>query len=154
MKARSGQEAASCLPPSEQIDLRPIKGREADEELTAFARAPGHPARVRISRIPARRNNCNYRDILDERELAQPAGPQRLGVREKAWLIRGQIDGSRVCHCMEPRGLRRAEGLAGAPSTPCVRAVIVHRRYAKLTAPGRAGCRRVSERSRDESLKR
>lgn len=93
MKARSGQEAASCLPTREQLDLRPIEGREADEELAAFARAPGHPARVRISRTPARRNNCNYRDILDERDLARPAVPQRLEVLEKVWLIRGQVDG-------------------------------------------------------------
>jgi ArsR family transcriptional regulator, arsenate/arsenite/antimonite-responsive transcriptional repressor len=63
---------ADCCPaPNAEPDLRPVEGKEADEELAALAKAMGHPARVQIIRILVRKTVCVCGDIVDELPLAQ-----------------------------------------------------------------------------------
>lgn len=100
-----------CPPPSVEPDLRPLEGKEADEELAALAKAIGHPARVQILRILARRTSCICGDIVGELPLAQSTVSQHLKVLKEAGLIRGEVDGPRVCYCIEPRELRRLKVL-------------------------------------------
>jgi ArsR family transcriptional regulator len=108
------QAVKPCCPPAnEQADLRPVEGDEADEELASLAKALGHPARVKILRILARRNSCICADIVDELPLAQSTVSQHLKVLKDAGLIRGDVDGPRVCYCIEPRALRRLKALVG-----------------------------------------
>jgi ArsR family transcriptional regulator len=113
MKAPSAQEAACCPPSNAQADLRPVEGREADEELAVLAKALGHPARVRILRLLTHRNACICGDIVEELDLAQSTVSQHLKVLKEAGLIRGDVDGPRVCYCIEPRELRRLRALVG-----------------------------------------
>lgn len=113
MKSSSAQETACCPRANEQADLRPIEGREADEELASLAKALGHPARVRIIRLLTRKTSCICGDIVDELELAQSTVSQHLKVLKEAGLIRGDVDGPRVCYCVEPRTLRRIKALVG-----------------------------------------
>lgn len=108
----NGRTAANCCPePSVAPDLRPVEGKEADEELAALAKAIGHPARVQILRILVRRTACVCGDIVDELPLAQSTVSQHLKVLKEAGLIRGEVDGPRVCYCVEPRALRRLKVL-------------------------------------------
>jgi DNA-binding transcriptional ArsR family regulator len=102
-----------CPPAKEGADLRPIEGAEADEELAQLAKAIGHPARVQILRLLTRRDACVCGDIVDELPLAQSTVSQHLKVLKDAGLIRGEVDGSRVCYCIEPRALRRLKALVG-----------------------------------------
>ena len=104
---------ACCAPANEQADLRPVEGAEADEELAALAKAIGHPARVQILRLLAHRTACVCGDIVEEIPLAQSTVSQHLKVLKEAGLIRGDVDGPRVCYCIEPRALRRLKALAG-----------------------------------------
>jgi ArsR family transcriptional regulator len=113
MKRRVGAVDPCCPPARGQADLRPIEGGEADEELAALARAVGHPARVQILRILARRSTCVCGDIARELPLAQSTVSQHLKVLKDAGLIRGDVDGPRVCYCIEPRALRRLKALVG-----------------------------------------
>lgn len=92
-------------------DLRPVEGPEADEELAMLAKALGHPARVAIFRLLARKSSCVCGDIVDELPLAQSTVSQHLKVLRDAGLIRGEIDGPRVCYCLEPRTIRRLRAL-------------------------------------------
>lgn len=106
--------AAACCPaPSAEADLRPVEGEGADEDLAALAKAIGHPARVQILRILVRRTACVCGDIVDELPLAQSTVSQHLKVLKEAGLIRGEVDGPRVCYCIEPRALRRLKSLVG-----------------------------------------
>ena len=105
-----------CAPPSTPRappDLRPVEGAEADDELATFAKALGHPARVQIMRLLVRREACICGDIVDELPLAQSTVSQHLKVLKDAGLIRGEIDGPRVCYCVEPRAMRRLKALVG-----------------------------------------
>ncbi|HKA86774.1 MAG TPA: metalloregulator ArsR/SmtB family transcription factor [Haliangiales bacterium] len=103
-----------CPPPNVEPDLRPVEGAEADAEVAALAKAVGHPARVQILRLLARRATCVCGDIVDELPLAQSTVSQHLKVLKDAGLIRGAVDGPRVCYCLEPRALRRFKALVGA----------------------------------------
>jgi ArsR family transcriptional regulator len=104
--------AEPCCGPTEAIGEGP-GGAEADEELAALAKALAHPARVRIVRFLARRQSCICGDIVDALPLAQSTVSQHLKVLKDAGLVRGDIDGPRVCYCLEPRAVRRLADLLG-----------------------------------------
>lgn len=110
---RDGNSTPCCPPPDDRSDLRPIEGNEADEELAGLAKAVGHPARVKILRILIRKDACICGEIVDELPLAQSTVSQHLKVLKDAGLIRGEVDGPRVCYCIEPRALRRLRALVG-----------------------------------------
>lgn len=109
----NGSEPTCCPRANEQTDLRPIEGDEADDELALLAKALGHSARVKIVRLLLRKNACICGDIVDELPLAQSTVSQHLKVLKEAGLIRGEVDGPRVCYCIEPRALRRLRALIG-----------------------------------------
>lgn len=113
MKEPERPETVCCPPADAEEDLRPVEGREADEELASFAKALGHPARVRIMRILTRKSACICGYLVDELDLAQSTVSQHLKVLKDAGLIRGEVDGPRVCYCAEPRALRRVRALIG-----------------------------------------
>lgn len=114
MPASLRKDACAPVPsPDEPADLRPVEGQAADEELATLAKALGHPARVQIMRLLVRREACICGDIVDELPLAQSTVSQHLKVLKEAGLIRGEIDGPRVCYCVEPRTLRRLKALVG-----------------------------------------
>lgn len=107
--------AGACAPaPGSGPDLRPVEGPEADVELAALAKAIGHPARIRILRLLARRSACVCGEIVDELDLAQSTVSQHLKVMKDAGLVQGEIDGPRVCYCLSPRTLRRLKALVGS----------------------------------------
>jgi ArsR family transcriptional regulator, arsenate/arsenite/antimonite-responsive transcriptional repressor len=111
------KKVPTCPPPApahDEPDLRPVEGADADEELSLLAKAVGHPARVQILRLLVRREACICGDIVDELPLAQSTVSQHLKVLKEAGLVRGEIDGPRVCYCIEPRTLRRLKSLVGS----------------------------------------
>lgn len=112
--AQKSSPASCCPPPREAVDLRPVEGDEADEELAALSKALAHPARVKIVRILLRKNACICGDIVEELPLAQSTVSQHLKVLKDAGVIRGEVDGPRVCYCIEPHALRRLRALVGA----------------------------------------
>lgn len=107
-------ELACCPPATEAEDLRPVEGRAADEELASYAKALGHPARVRIMRLLTRRRTCICGEIVEDLDLAQSTVSQHLKVLKEAGLIRGEIDGPRICYCAETGALRRFRALIGS----------------------------------------
>lgn len=103
-----------CPPPSSEPEPHGAEGPESDEELAALAKALGHPARVQIVRLLVRRSACVCGDIVDELPLAQSTVSQHLKVLKEAGLVRGEVDGPRVCYCIEPATLRRLKALIAA----------------------------------------
>jgi ArsR family transcriptional regulator, arsenate/arsenite/antimonite-responsive transcriptional repressor len=108
---RKPKDEACCPDPDPRPDLRPVEGDEADEELAALTKALGHPARIQILRLLLRRGACICGDIVEELPLAQSTVSQHLKVLKEVGLIRGDIDGPRICYCIEPRALRRLKVL-------------------------------------------
>lgn len=87
---------------------------DPDEELARLAKAVGHPARVRILRFLLEREECMAGAISDEIPLAQSTVSQHLKVLREAGLIHGQVDGVRICYCVDPHRVERLRELLGA----------------------------------------
>jgi ArsR family transcriptional regulator len=112
MTAMKQRVDAVCCPPEDgKPDLRPIEGKEADHELALMTKALGHPARVQILRILSRKETCICGEIVDEIDLAQSTVSQHLKILKEAGLIRGEIEGTSTCYCIDQRGLRRLKAL-------------------------------------------
>jgi ArsR family transcriptional regulator len=91
-----------CTPvctPSEAEPL-PTSEVEIDERLAGLAKAIAHPARVQILHILSRRTTCMCGDIVGEMTLAQSTVSEHLRILRNARLIKGEIDGPRVCYCI------------------------------------------------------
>ncbi|MEQ9318711.1 MAG: metalloregulator ArsR/SmtB family transcription factor [Polyangiaceae bacterium] len=92
----------ACCPPAEPMPPVPADEGEANAQLARLAKAMGHPARVAIVRLLVRSEGCIVGDIVDELPLAQSTISQHLKQLKEAGLIRGDVDGPRVCYCVEP----------------------------------------------------
>lgn len=98
----------------ETVDLRPVEGTAADEELALLTKAVGHPARVRILRLLSNLDGCVCGAIVDQIGSAQSTVSQHLKVLKDAGLVRGEIDGPRTCYCLDRQALRRLKALVGS----------------------------------------
>jgi ArsR family transcriptional regulator len=91
------------LSPISSATSRPTpRDSAADREIAAIARALGHPARVAILRHLIQGGECVCGKIVDVMPLAQATVSQHLKVLKEAGLVRGEIDGPRVCYCANP----------------------------------------------------
>lgn len=90
-----------CCPPATPVAPPPVNETEANEQLARLAKALGHPARVAIIRLLLRRNACICGEIVDELPYAQSTVSQHLKMLKEAGLIRGEVDGPRVCYCVD-----------------------------------------------------
>ncbi len=71
-----------------------------DNRLAKYAKALAHPARVAILRLLADRRSCVCGDIVEVLPIAQSTVSQHLKELKAAGLIQGEIDGPRVCYCI------------------------------------------------------
>ena len=70
-------------------------------EIANFAKAFGHPARVAILQHLFKINSCICGDLVNEIGLAQPTISQHLKELKHLGLIKGTIDGTSVCYCID-----------------------------------------------------
>lgn len=89
-------------PPAEPAPPMPTDENEADALLARLAKAMGHPVRVAILRMLIRQEGCIVGDIVEELPLAQSTVSQHLKQLKEVGLIRGDVDGPRICYCIEP----------------------------------------------------
>lgn len=75
---------------------------EKDIRIAELAKALGHPARIAILNVLAKRCTCLCGDITDELPLAQSTISQHLKVLKEAGIIQGEIDGVKICYCLNP----------------------------------------------------
>ncbi len=94
--------------------IRPVGPQASDLDLAALAKALGHPARVQIVRFLLSQDSCMCGDIVDHLPLAQSTVSQHLKLLKESGLIRGTIDGPRVCYCVEPEVLDRFKRLVSS----------------------------------------
>lgn len=91
---------------------RPRKATpRADAELARFAKALGHPVRARIVRLLAGQSECMYGSIAEQLPLAASTVSQHLQVLKAAGLVHGEMDGPRVCYCLDRTALVRGQAL-------------------------------------------
>jgi ArsR family transcriptional regulator len=91
-----------------------VQEEGTDEEVAALAWAVAHPARVRILRILLARTSCVCGELVDLMPLAQSTVSQHLKILKQAGLVQGEIDGPKVCYCVNKAGLARLKALVAA----------------------------------------
>ena len=70
-------------------------------KLAKMARALGHPARIAILEHLIAKGSCVCGDIVDELPLSQSTISQHLKAMKDAEIIKGNIDGSYTCYCLD-----------------------------------------------------
>ena len=83
---------------------------QEDIWLADVAKALSHPARIRILKILTDMNNsCMVGNIVDLLPLAQATVSQHLKELKRVGLIRGEIDGPKICYCVNNKNLAKAK---------------------------------------------
>ena len=81
--------------------------------IARYAKALGHPARIAILRVLLERKACICGDIVDELPLSQSTVSQHLKELKEAGLIQGDIDGKKVCYCINEQVWKQAQETLG-----------------------------------------
>jgi ArsR family transcriptional regulator, arsenate/arsenite/antimonite-responsive transcriptional repressor len=105
-----------CCPPDDPQAGQPLRldDPQADADLALFAKAVGHPVRVRILRMLARKEARMCSHIVDELPLAQSTVSEHLRILRSAGLVQANEKGARVSYCIAPSALRRFKALLEA----------------------------------------
>ncbi len=72
--------------------------------LALQAKALGHPARIAILEYLLQVDSCICGDIVGVLPLAQPTVSQHLKELKNAGLIKGTIEGTAICYCIDEVG--------------------------------------------------
>lgn len=71
-------------------------------ELAGLAKVFAHPARIAIIEHLIKQESCVCGELVDHIGLAQPTISQHLRELKNAGVIKGTIEGTRVCYCIDP----------------------------------------------------
>ena len=91
--------------------MKPEEFSLKDFSIAKYAKALSHPARIAILELLIRKQTCICGDIVDELPLAQSTVSQHLKVLKEAGLIKGEIEGSTVCYCIDEKAWASAKDL-------------------------------------------
>ena len=80
-----------------------------ENRVAKYAKALAHPARVAILKLLAGRQSCMCGDIVDELPLSQSTVSQHLKELKAAGLIKGEIEGAKVCYCIDEKEWKAAQ---------------------------------------------
>jgi len=73
---------------------------DQQNEIALFAKVFGHPARVSILQHLFKIDFCVCGDLVNEIGLAQPTISQHLKELKHLGLIKGNVEGTSVCYCI------------------------------------------------------
>ncbi len=80
-----------------------------DNKIASYAKALAHPARVAILKMLIRRQACICGDIVDELPLSQSTISQHLKELKVSGLITGDVEGTKVCYCIDEKEWNTAQ---------------------------------------------
>lgn len=70
-------------------------------ELAAMMKALSHPARIGIIEHLIKKDECICNDLIEVLGLAQATVSQHLRELKDAGIIKGKIEGTSVCYCID-----------------------------------------------------
>ncbi|MBK7666327.1 MAG: winged helix-turn-helix transcriptional regulator [Sphingobacteriaceae bacterium] len=82
-----------------------------DNRIAKYAKALGHPARIAILQLLLKQQSCICGDIVEELPLSQSTVSQHLKELKEAGLIKGDIDGAKVCYCIDEKEWKNAQSV-------------------------------------------
>lgn len=82
---------------------------QEQNDLSGLARVLAHPARVAILEYLLNANACINGDLVKELGLAQATISQHLKELKAMGLIKGTIEGTSMCYCIDNENWRAAQ---------------------------------------------
>ncbi len=82
-----------------------------ERKIASLCKALAHPARIAIINFLVKKRECICSEVVDELPLSQSTVSQHLKELKKAGLIKGDIDGPRVCYCIDREKWNEAGGI-------------------------------------------
>ena len=82
-----------------------------DNRVAKYAKALSHPARIAILKLLIKKQACVCGDIVDELPLSQSTVSQHLKELKEAGLIKGDIEGAKICYCIDEKEWNTAKNL-------------------------------------------
>ncbi|MDP3312848.1 helix-turn-helix transcriptional regulator [Lutibacter sp.] len=76
---------------------------ENQNQISLIAKAFAHPARVAILQQLFKLNTCICGDLVNEIGLAQPTISQHLKELKNLGIIKGTIEGTSSCYCIDDK---------------------------------------------------
>ncbi|MDO1447285.1 metalloregulator ArsR/SmtB family transcription factor [Rhodocytophaga aerolata] len=73
-------------------------------KVASYAKALAHPARVAIIEYLVKNQTCICGDLVEELPLAQATVSQHLKELKQVGIIKGEIEGTSVCYCLDEKG--------------------------------------------------
>lgn len=80
-------------------------------EISSVAKVFGHPARVAILQYLFKIDTCVCGALVEEIGLAQPTISQHLKELKQLGLIKGTIEGTSVCYCIDAENWIQMKGI-------------------------------------------
>lgn len=74
---------------------------EKQNSIAGMLKAIGHPARVAIIEHLLQVKSCICNDLVDVLPLAQPTVSQHLKELKNVGLIKGNVEGTSICYCLD-----------------------------------------------------
>ncbi len=81
----------------------------SQNQIAGFAKAFAHPARVAIIQELVKRNSCVCGDLVEVLPLSQSTISQHLKELKQTGLLKGEVEGPRVCYCINQESWQSAE---------------------------------------------
>lgn len=85
--------------------MKPVTEDAREARVVELFRALANPVRYRIVESLAERGECVVGDLVLELPVAQSTVSEHLKVLKDAGIVRGTIDGSNRCYCLNPEAL-------------------------------------------------
>ena len=82
-----------------------------DRKIAVLCKALSHPARIAIINFLIKKRECICSDVVNELPLSQSTVSQHLKELKNTGLIIGDIDGPRVCYCIDQKRWNEARGI-------------------------------------------
>lgn len=82
---------------------------EKQNELALLFKALSHPARIAIIEYLLTVDTCICGDIVNKLPLAQPTVSQHLRELKNANIIKGSIEGTAICYCLNTETISKFE---------------------------------------------
>ncbi|MEJ1221898.1 ArsR/SmtB family transcription factor [Sediminicola sp. 1XM1-17] len=76
---------------------------EQQNKIATLAKALAHPARIAILQHLFKTDTCICGELVSEIGLAQPTISQHLKELKNLGLIKGNIEGTSVCYCIDQK---------------------------------------------------
>ncbi|MFK8058553.1 MAG: ArsR/SmtB family transcription factor, partial [Polaribacter sp.] len=86
---------------------------EEQNKIAAIAKVLGHPARIAILEFLIKLKSCVCKDLVNEIGLAQPTISQHLKELKNVGIIKGKIEGTSVCYCIDDKNWEQITNLLG-----------------------------------------